>query len=133
MFVWPFGHTCTCVCPGDRTCIGPRRAFLPLGKLMTYLQREQYSQLRLSTCLSTVRRGDASCLRSNKNTQARQVAYTRVYVRAYIHFVRVTLRIDLFPSRARRKCKFSFDGLARLHISFDDAPSLSFRAAGNRE
>lgn len=79
-----------------RTCIGSRRAFLPLGKLMTYLQREQYSQLRLSTCLSTVRRGDASCLRSNKNTQAREVVPVCtcvcicVYVRMYIHFVRVT-------------------------------------------
>lgn len=89
-----------------RTCIGPRRAFLPLGKLMTYLQREQYSQLRLSTCLSTVRRGDASCLRSNKNIQARKVAYACIRARACIRFVCVIYaRIDLFPSRARRKCK----------------------------
>lgn len=118
-----------------RTCIGPRRAFLPLGKLMTYLQREQYSQLRLSTCLSTVRRGDASCLRSNKNIQARKVAYACTW-RACIRFARVIYaRIDLFPSRARRKCKcviFIRRARAYLYISFG-APSRLSRAAGNRE
>lgn len=54
---------------------------------MTYLQREQYSQLRLSTCLGIVRRGDASCLRSDKNTRAREVADACTCVHIYISCV----------------------------------------------
>lgn len=92
----------TRACEHTRTCVyaywSARWNVPAAGKLMTYLQREQYSQLRFSMCLSTLRRGDASCLRSNKNTKA---AYSPAEAckRVYSHRCLSPMRINLFLSR----------------------------------
>lgn len=60
----------------ERSCCGKINDLPSAGTIQ--------SAATLYVCLGTVRRGDASCLRSNKNTR------TRVYVRTYVY---VSLRV----------------------------------------
>lgn len=73
----------------ERSCCGKINDLPSAGTIQ--------SAATLYVCLGTVRRGDASCLRSNKNTRARIYVYRCVCTRTFRCVS--PMRIDLFPSR----------------------------------